>query len=145
MMFSLSFVEGSKSAENPLADLDRGVQILGGPNPLGHPAFQERNRGWNTQSHSNLCFPWSGKHFKSLNSHKNVKFFSPFYELLILIRYINSFWSQFVEPAKHMHMAREKFAQSRHAIYQAGFVQLILMVAGKCRVCRSKPLWSIRA
>ena len=32
MMFSLSFVEGSKSAENPLADLDRGVQILGGPN-----------------------------------------------------------------------------------------------------------------
>ena len=35
--------------------------------------------------------------------------------------------------------------KSRYAIYQAGFVQLILMVAGKCRVCRSKPLWSIRA
>ena len=37
----------------------------------------------------------------------------------------------------------EKFSPSRHAIYQAGFVQLILMVAGKCRVCHSKPLWSI--
>ena len=35
--------------------------------------------------------------------------------------------------------------QSRHATHQAGFVLLILMVAGKCRVCRSKLLWSIRA
>ena len=30
----------------------------------------------------------------------------------------------------------DRFAQSRHAIYQAWFVQLILMVAGKCRICR---------
>ena len=46
MMFSLSFVEGSKSAEggpNPLADLDWGGPYLlvgglnlGGPNLLGH-------------------------------------------------------------------------------------------------------------
>ena len=50
-----------------------------------------------------------------------------------------------MEPAKQAIGQGEKFAQSRHAIYQAGFVQLILMVAGKCRVCRSKPLWSIRA
>ena len=38
MMFSFSFVGGSKSAEEgpyPLADLDRGIQIKGGPNPLG--------------------------------------------------------------------------------------------------------------
>ena len=46
MMFSLSFVVGRggpKSASGfgpggpyPLADLNRGVQIQGGPNPLGH-------------------------------------------------------------------------------------------------------------
>ena len=51
MMLSLSFVGGgSKSAEGwsislsgfepggpyPLEDLDRGIQILWGPNPLGH-------------------------------------------------------------------------------------------------------------
>ena len=30
----------------------------------------------------------------------------------------------------------ERFAQSHHAIYQGRFVQLILMVAGKCRICR---------
>ena len=50
MMLSLSFVGVSKSAEGgsislsrfepggpyPLADLDRGIQILWGPNPLGH-------------------------------------------------------------------------------------------------------------
>ena len=38
MMFSLSFVGGSKSAEGgpyPLTDLNRGLN-LGGPNPLGH-------------------------------------------------------------------------------------------------------------
>ena len=43
MMFSLSFVEGSKSAEGvkrPLADMDRGFQIEGGPNPLGHRALK---------------------------------------------------------------------------------------------------------
>ena len=39
----------------------------------------------------------------------------------------------------------EKFAQSPHVIYQAGFVELILMVAGECRVCPLKPLWYIRA
>ena len=55
------------------------------------------------------------------------------------------FWFQFVEPAKQAIWQGEKFAQLRHAIYQAGFVQLILMVARKCRVCRSKPLWSMRA
>ena len=36
-----------------------------------------------------------------------------------------------------------KIARSRHAIHHAGFVQLILMVAEKRPVCRSKPLWSI--
>ena len=36
-----------------------------------------------------------------------------------------------------------KIARSRHAIHHAGFVQLILMVAEKRRVCQSKPLWSI--
>ena len=36
-----------------------------------------------------------------------------------------------------------KIARSRHAIHHAWFVQLILMVVGKCRVCRSKPLGSI--
>ena len=50
VMFLLSFVKGSKSAEggknpladmdpggpNPPADMDRGVQFEGGPNPLGH-------------------------------------------------------------------------------------------------------------
>ena len=51
MMLSLIFVGGSKSAEGggsislsgfepggpyPLEDLDRGIQILWGPNPLGH-------------------------------------------------------------------------------------------------------------
>ena len=38
MMFSLSFVGGSKSVEGgpyPLTDLNRGLN-LGGPNPLGH-------------------------------------------------------------------------------------------------------------
>ena len=38
MMFSLSFVGGSKSGEGdpyPLTDLNRGLN-LGGPNPLGH-------------------------------------------------------------------------------------------------------------
>ena len=38
MMFSLSFVGRSKSAEGgpyPLTDLNRGLN-LGGPNPLGH-------------------------------------------------------------------------------------------------------------
>ena len=39
VMFLLSFVKGSKFAErgpNPLADMDPGGPILGGPNPLGH-------------------------------------------------------------------------------------------------------------
>nr|XP_058954461.1 uncharacterized protein LOC131781763 [Pocillopora verrucosa] len=53
--------------------------------------------------------------------------------------------NHYIEPAKQAIWQGEKFAQSRHAIYEAGFVQLILMVAGKCRVCRSKPLRSIRA
>ena len=35
-----------------------GVQIRGGFKSAVTPAFQERNQGWNTQSHSNLCFPW---------------------------------------------------------------------------------------
>ena len=41
-MFSLSFIEGSKSAEGakkPQANLDRAVQFEGGPNPLGHRHF----------------------------------------------------------------------------------------------------------
>ena len=36
-----------------------------------------------------------------------------------------------------------KIARSRQPIHHAGFVQLILMIAEKCLVCRSKPLWSI--
>ena len=36
----------------------RGVQIRGRSKPAVTLAFHERNQGWNTQSHSNLCFPW---------------------------------------------------------------------------------------
>ena len=37
----------------------RGVQICeGGFISAVTPVFQERNQGWNTQNHSNLCFPW---------------------------------------------------------------------------------------
>ena len=46
---------GFKSAKGgpyPLADLDRESKSA------VTPVFQERNQGWNTQSHSNLCFPW---------------------------------------------------------------------------------------
>ena len=38
------------------------------------------------------------------------------------------------------HMARRKICATRQALYQAGFVQLILMVVEKCRVCRSKTV-----
>ena len=47
MMFSLSFVEGSKSAEGgpyPLADLDGGGPNLGGSKSAGTPASSRRQK-----------------------------------------------------------------------------------------------------
>ena len=65
---------------------------------------------------------------ESLQLPPNNEFVTEEY-LSILIRYTKKYYFQFVEPAKQAIWERENLAQSRHATYQAGFVQLILMVA----------------
>ena len=57
MMFSFSFVGGSKSAEggpNPLADLDRGGPNLGGSKSAG------------TQGKGKKCYVWMKEHFRTI-------------------------------------------------------------------------------